>query len=248
MPQSPQSPIPNPQSAHFVEPRPPVVHALVESGCEDALGGHDLEPLEARDARQQIEIGREQPFAFGDPVGDRHDDVPHRVARRLGDQPLAQRVLVAAGRLGDQPLVFAKRAGEELRLHAHPPRGAIELVAAERTVDQLFEPLHLLRLAPQLIVEAQHLGHEAGAQLKRQFGRPRRSPARRRLRHDVALERGEAARRAVEARVQPVVQLVARHGVDRRHTAHQLTRTGARRYDDERAGAAFGVRRSAFSF
>ena len=71
-------------------------------------------------------------------------------------------------RLAHAPLVVPKRAGQEPRLDPHPLGGAVDIVGPERLVDQLLEPLHLLRLTPQLIVEAQHLGDETGAELKRE--------------------------------------------------------------------------------
>ncbi len=141
---------------------------LVESRREHALGGDDVERFEAGDARQQIEIGLVEPFGVGNPVGDRDDDVADRIGGRLGDQPLAQRVLVAAARLAHPALVVAERAGQKPRLRPHPLRRPVDFVGAQRLVDQLLEPLHLLRLTPQLIVEAQHLGDEPGAELKRQ--------------------------------------------------------------------------------
>jgi hypothetical protein len=60
--------------------------------------------------------------------------------------------------------------------------------------------------------------------------------ARRRLRHDVALERRQAARRICEPRLQPIVELVARDhiGVNR---ALQQTSSAAGR-DDNQAGTA----------
>ena len=103
----------------LLEPGPPVVQPLVEAGGEHALGRHDVERLEARDARQQIEVGLVEPFGVGNPVGDRDDDVADRIGGRLRDQPLAQRVLVAAARLAHAPLVVAERVGEKPRLRAH---------------------------------------------------------------------------------------------------------------------------------
>ena len=150
----------------------------MESRREHALGRHDVERLEAGNARQQIEVGLVEPFGVGDPVGDGDDDVADRVGGGLGDQPLAQRVLVAAARFAHAALVVAERIGEEPRLDPHPLRRAVDIVGAERLVDQLLEPLHLLRLAPELIVEAQHLGDQSGPEPERQLADRRRRVAR----------------------------------------------------------------------
>ena len=85
--------------------------------------------------------------------------------RRLGEQPRRAGVCSSQAPLArDAPFVVAKRAGEKARLREQPLGAAIlDVAAAERLGDQLLEPLDVLRLAPQLIVEAQHLGDEAWA-------------------------------------------------------------------------------------
>ena len=193
------------------------MQALVESGGEDAFGRDDVEGLEAWDARQQIEVRLIQAFRVRDPVGHGHDDVANRIGGRLCDQPLAQRVLVALAGLGHAPLVIAKGASEKPRLDPHPPRRPVHIVGTQGFFDQLFKPLHLLRLTPQLIVETQHLGNEAGPELKGQFAAARRRRACGGLRHDVTLERRQPPRRVGQTTVQAVVQLITRHclGVDR---------------------------------
>ena len=207
---------------------------LVESGREHALGGDDVERLEPGDARQQIEVGLEQPLGVGDPVRDGDDDVTDGSAGGTGDELLAQGVLVAAARLAHPALVVAKRAGEKAGLDPHALGRPIEFVGPERLVDQLLEPVHLLRLAPELIVEAQHLGDQPGPQLERQLVAVRGGGARRRLGHDVALDRAQPARRLREPGVQAVVHLVAGHDVSVDGPREQACRA-ARRHDDQRS-------------
>ena len=143
--------------------------------------------------RQQIEVGGIQAVGIGDPVGNGDDDVADRIGGGFGDQPLAQRVLVAAAGLAHAALVLAKRLGQKPRLRPHPRgRRGRRSSRAERLVDQLLEPVDLLRLAAQLIVEAQHLGDEAGPELKRQLAAAAAAARAARLRDDVALERASA--------------------------------------------------------
>ena len=119
------------------------------------------------------------------------------------------------------------------------------VVRPERFLDQLLEPVHLLRLTPQLIVETQHLRDEAGPNPECQAADAARRGASRRLRHHVAFERAQPARRIAEARMQPVVQFVAR---DHRRFERALQQPGgaARRDNNQTAvrarGANFGVR------
>ena len=94
-----------------------------------------------------------------------------------------------------------------------------------------------------MIVEAEHLGDEARAELKRQLAAGRGRGARRRLCDDVALESAEAAWRIRQPRVKVIVQLVARdegrlHGQPPRQRSLQVLRRAARGDDDD------GFRRS----
>ena len=116
----------------------------------------------------------------------------------------------------------AQACEKERRLLAQPPRAAIAVVVAAECVNhQLFEPFHLLQLPAQVIVEAKHLAGQPRPHLKRQPRRPGGSLASSPLHDDVALERREAARRRLDPRVQPIVELVARHdiGTDRKRVS-----------------------------
>ena len=150
------------------ETRPPAVKPLVETGSEHLLGADDVEALETRHARKQIEVGDEQPVGIGNPVGQRHDDVSDERRQRLAHQLFAQHVLVAAARRARPRFVVPEGLGEKPRLRQQSIGAAIARRAAERLFDQLLEPLDLLRLAAQLIVEAEHLGDQSGPQPERQ--------------------------------------------------------------------------------
>ena len=219
----------------------------METGREHALGRHDVERIEAGDPRQQIEVSLVEPIGVGNPVRDGDDDVTNRVGRRLRDQPFAQRVLVAPAGLAYAPLVVAERVREEPRLDPHSLRRPIDLVRPERLLDELLESFHLLRLATELVVETQHLGNQSGPQLKRQLVAARCRGVRGRLRHDVALERAQPARRIRQPALQPVIQLVARHDIGPlADEATELMRRTARGDDHENGfgfqGAGFRVR------
>jgi len=62
-----------------------------------------------------------------------------RDRRGLGDQLLAQRVLVVAARCPDPALVVAEGVGEKPRLGSIRCAARTRLVGAERLVDQLLE-------------------------------------------------------------------------------------------------------------
>ena len=168
----------------------------------------------------------------GSPIQSATDTSTWRIGSTagFGHQAIAQPVLVDAIGFRNAALVLAKCAGQECRLRPHARGAAVDLVAAQRLIDQLFEPVHLLRLPAQVIVEPQHFGDEARPELKRQrFALPGDRP-RGRLRDDVAFERGQPPWRIREALMQPIVQLVARRRTvrGRRSTAPQLPRGAAR--------------------
>ena len=71
--------------------------------------------------------------------------------------------------LEDPTLVRAKRPGEEPRLLQHPlGAGVCRRRRADGLLNQLLEAPDLLRLAPQLIVEAQDLRDKPRTKLERQ--------------------------------------------------------------------------------
>jgi hypothetical protein len=168
---------------------------------------------------------------------------------RLRDQPLAQQVLVASARLARPPLVVAKGTGQKPGLDPHATCRVVDVVGPQRLFDQLLEPLHLLRLTTQLVVEAQHLGDESGTKPERERAGVARGRARGRLGHHIALERAQAARRIGELPVQPVVQLVARHHVGTQRALQQSSSAACRDHDHAGfsvLGAGFRVRGSGF--
>jgi hypothetical protein len=192
-------------SCDFVEPRPPRVQALVEAGTENRFRRHDVERGEPGDPRQQIEVRGKQAMLVGDPIRHGDDHVTDRRACRLRDQPLAQRVLVTSVGLAHAAFVVTKRIGQKPRLAPHPLGRAVDVVGAERTVNQLLEPFHVLRLTTQVIVEAQQLGDEPRPELKRELGADACRRAGGGLRHDVAFDRPEPPRGARKPAVQAVI-------------------------------------------
>ena len=93
---------------------------------------------------------------------------------------VAQHVLVARAGCLDAAVRTRETSRQEPRLRQQPLGAAIAagILAAERLLDQLLEALDLLRLAAELIVEAQHLGDQPGPDSERQVGRPRGRGAR----------------------------------------------------------------------
>jgi hypothetical protein len=146
-------------------------------------------------------------------------------------------MLVAPPGLVHAPFVLAERRSQKPCLRPHPSGGAVEIIRSEGFMNQFLEPIDVLRLAAEKIVEAEHLGDEARAELKRQLATGRGRRARGRLCDDVALEGAEASRRIREPRVKVVVQLVSRddrrlRSCSRQHPL-QVLRCAARRDDDD---------------
>ena len=99
----------------------------------------------------------------------------------------------------------------------------------------------LLRLTPQLIVEAQHLGDEPWPEPERQVGHDDRRVSRGRLHQGVPLEGRQPARRLGEPRVQIVVELIARDEPTGAGSGRATRRGRARgRHDHSRGGCAAG--------
>jgi hypothetical protein len=82
-------------------------------------------------------------------------------------------------------------------------------------------------LPAQVIVEAQHLGDQSRPQSEGEIRRRLCGRSRSRLRHHVALEGRQPARRVREPRVEQVVQLVARDGA-----LFEVARRAAAWHDD----------------
>ncbi len=191
----------------------------------------------------------EQPVGVGDPVGDRDDDVADRIGRRLGDQPLAQRVLVAARR--------TRGRGARTRETRRPETASGVRIRCARAVD-VVRTRAPRRSAPRSASPAATGGaadrRSAASRRRVRAGAETtaRTPAAAAARAaacamHVALERAQAARRARQPRVQAVVQLVARDDVARRRTASAELRGAARRHDDERLGIRVGSGRGSRS-
>ena len=152
----------------FFDAGQPIVNPLVKSGPEDPFGRDDVDGCQVRQPREQIEISDAQSTGFGNPIGDRDDQVADGRRCRRRDQSFSQRVLVAGIRVGHATLVGSKRVRQHPRLPQHALGAAIELgIVLERLFEKLLETRHLLTLTSKLVVEAEHLGHEAWTQLAR---------------------------------------------------------------------------------
>ena len=183
----------------------------MEARAKNTLGRHNVERLEARNSRQQIEIGDEEPLGVGDPIGNGDENSGDRPRRRFVDQTLAQQVFIDCAGFTDPPFVFPKGSCEKRRLLAHSLGAAIDIARSKRLRDECLEPIDVLRLTPQQIVEAKHFGNETWSQPKSQVGIAR-GGARRTLRHHVALDCRKPPRCTRQPRVQPVVHLVPGDG------------------------------------
>ena len=133
-----------------------------------------------------------------------------RWRQRLAHQPFAQHVLVASTRRARSRFVVPEGLAEKARLRQQPIGAAIAGRATERLFDELVEALEPLRLAAQLIVEADHFDDQSGPQPKRQsalvgVGFTGRQARRRgvcgRLADAVPLERTEPSGRVRQPRV-----------------------------------------------
>ena len=82
---------------------------------------------------------------------------------------LAQHMLVAPARRTQPPFVFAKRVGQKPRLPPHPYGRAVVVARTERIAQKFLEPLHLLRLAAEMVVEPEDFRDESGSKLERQL-------------------------------------------------------------------------------
>ena len=173
------------------------MQALVETRTQHSFGANDVDRFQVGNPGKEIEVGDIQAVVVRNPVGDGHDDAPDRIGERLADQLLTQQVFVTTARFANAALVLAERGSQKPRLLTHPPDAAIDLrvCPVERTFYERFEPRHLLRLPAQLIVEAQHLGHQAGTKLERDLDAAGCSRERGSLRDDGALDRGQPAQR-----------------------------------------------------
>src|SRR5262245_9720672 len=145
------------------------MQSLVEARPQNGVGADNVDGLEARKPRQQIEVCRKQTGGVRNPVGNRDDEVPKGLPRRLAYQMLAQKVFVARAALENATLVPAKRAREEAGLRQQLLEAAVVPIGASKRVrHEFFKSVDPLRLSTQLVVEAHHLGDEAGANLERQ--------------------------------------------------------------------------------
>ena len=112
------------------------------------------------------------------------------------DQPRAQQVLVPAATGPHTLLVPGQGALDEPRLPEHALGAAIARgIATDRFLDQFGEALDRLRLAPQLVVELEHLGDEARPDPKRQIRDSRRGVERGGLCDRLPFVGGQAPRR-----------------------------------------------------
>ena len=182
------------------------------AGGEQRFGGDQVDRFEAGDARQQIEIRRPQPRPIGALIGHRDNHPPDRPRARLFEQTRAQAVLVERAVLREARFVGAERRHEKARLLQQPPRAAIDLRARfERAADQPLEVVDAAMLAPQRVVERQHLRNQAGADLERRRIAARHRIRRRALEQHLARVVVQQRRRIAQPIVEGAIQPATRH-------------------------------------
>ena len=217
----------------------------MEARNEHLARSHDVDRFERGHSREQIEIGLAQPIRIGNPVSDGDDDVASGISRFGGDEAIPQRVLVDECAARQAAFVRSIHGREKPRLPEHPLGPAIELdVRRQAVAENLFESSDSLALTPELVVEANDFGDEAGPQLER-----RRRSASDRLRggsshNRLTLERRDTSRGRGQSAGEPVVELVAGDKVGKYDDPRvlqylvfegvpQLSRSPAGRNDDE---------------
>src|SRR5512138_2341068 len=151
-------------------------------------------------------------MGISDPVWNCDDHMKERIGRTDREEMGPQAVFVDA--ISEAALVCAKRSREKTRLLEQPLRTAIAVV--EAFGEQLLESIDALALAPQQVVEAQHLGHEAGADAERRRGAGRGGFHGRGVQNHLALAGRDTPWRRGEAPVKTVIEPVSSHQLRRR--------------------------------
>jgi hypothetical protein len=136
------------------------MNPLVERAGQHGVGDNDVELVEARNARQQIPVGRIQPVAIRRPVADGDDCVAPRTRRRCGEQLLVYGVLVDPPANRALSLELAKRGDEESRL-TNQTLGTAIVRAFEPAERQPLEVSNGLLMPLQRIEKIEHRGDEA---------------------------------------------------------------------------------------
>src|SRR5262249_46767571 len=174
---------------------------------------------------------------IGNPVGDGDNNsrVVSGVSRTwLGQEALAQKVFIAGTARRDPALVFTECRRQKPCLRQHAFGAAIpRRITFQRGGDQLLESRDVLRMTAKLIVEPQHLGDEAGANLKGQIADLTRRILGGCLRNGFAIERVQPRGRICQMRVEEVIELITRDKPGRRiewKPARKLTCRRTRRY------------------
>ena len=183
--------------------------ALVEPRSQQPVRGDDVEVLQPGQSRQQIEIRREEAMRVGNPIADGHHHATERIGGAVSDEVRPQDVFVHESLRGQTLLVFAVRRRQETRL-PQQPLGAAVAVGVKRLDEQLLISIDALPLSPQLIVEPHHFGDEARAQVKRRRRAGGNGLDGGGVENDLAFAGRQKGERLGQARVEEVVQLVAR--------------------------------------
>jgi hypothetical protein len=217
------------------------------SGGKHRFRAKHIERAQTGKPREEIQIGGPVAIRFGEPIGDGQDQALQRTGRCFVDQSSPENVLVAASQRVDAVLVCAKRRREELRL-IEQLRGAAIGVALgfELGAEVALEVVDPPAEAPNLIVQRQHFGDQAGPQLKRRRQPVFSAGAGRRGDDHLPFERRQHGGHDREPRRELGVELLAR-GDDRPgqgcpgraeraifNRAPQLLGRGTRRHDEAR--------------
>ena len=113
----------------LVDARQELRQALVKAGGQHGLRGHDIDPLQRGETRQQVEVGRPQPVRVVRVVRNGGDNMDQRPGETLVDGTAAQAVLVQPAGPGHALLKRPKRGCEKACLPQQPARPAIDLGA-----------------------------------------------------------------------------------------------------------------------
>ena len=145
-----------------------VLDAIAKSCVVRLVGDDDVEPRDAGQPAEQVEVGGPQTPGIGRMIRDRDDDVIERQRRLQRDQPPPEDVLVPSPARDDAALVAEIGEREKARLVDQSLAAAIGAALDAQLMEQRSrEAAHRTLAAPQLVVEVEHRGDEPGTQMKR---------------------------------------------------------------------------------
>ena len=196
------------------EPRQQAVQPLEQPDRKLSLGRQDLERLEIRHAREQIEVGGRQAVEIVRGLTNRNDRRPVRPCQWRFAERVSQAVLVEQSRHGHAALVARERGGEEPGLAQQAFGSGIEFGGRfERRDEQPLEVFDGLPMATERIIEVQHLADEGRTQMEGRRGAVRDGLVRGGLDQHLALEHGQETGDGLRPLVQPPVPVAPRQQI-----------------------------------